>query len=128
LSGFEGRWGEVLYTGLPQDTVEAFITVHQPPFLHARLQQPSPALPLEASHFEDVDEIRFAFEGYRQLYRDHAIIPNAHALITDTFPQKLRAQEVECAARHRHNAVLIDIRVGKVDREQRVVVPHRRTQ
>ncbi|MGY3647952.1 hypothetical protein ACVWW2_003243 [Bradyrhizobium sp. LM4.3] len=91
-----------------------------------RAQQPARAnaatrTPL-AANLEQIGEIIVEQQGQPEIGRAVAVVLHADALIGGAAPQEDRAHDVEQVLLQHEAALPVDIRIGEIDRQRRVVV------
>ena len=84
--------------------------------------------PLPASGFEEIRIV--GVQADRETHRDvlEAVVMDAEALKADALPEKARPAQMQLATGQRRAAIGRHVGIGQIDREERVVLLHRRAQ
>ncbi len=81
-----------------------------------------------ASCLEEIGKICIDRQGERKREFDHSVVLHTDALVTSALPEKASPTDVKRPACHRPFPVEREVRVGDIDREQRIVFLHGRTE
>ncbi len=82
----------------------------------------APARPLFAAYFEQIREITVEQQGHIKTRRPVAMVLQADPLIGRSAPQKDGADDVEHVLLQHDPAVAIDIGIGEIDRQCRIII------
>jgi hypothetical protein len=110
--------------GPANDVIESLVAQHEFFAGVERLEPLAAVLPLLASRLEQVSIVGVHSDPDRERELRVSIVVNADALVARSIPEKPGAAEMEGSSRHEFLFIGGKVWVGKVDREERVILLH----
>src|SRR5262245_48865481 len=114
--------------GAANNAIEPLIAQHESFARVERLEPLAAMLSLLAPRLEQVSIIRVHGKPDRERKLRVSIVVNADALVARSIPEKPGAADMEGASRHEVLTIGGEVRIGEVNREERVILLHRRTE
>src|SRR5262245_25538522 len=107
------------------DAIESLVAQHDFIASMERLQPLAAALPLLAPRLKQVSIVGVYGNPDRERKFRVSVVVNPDALVARSVPEKPSAAEMEGASRHEVLTIGGEVRVGEVDREERIILLHR---